>query len=172
MLVSQDAYTNFFLNSKSSVVRLELLTITHSAFSKQYNIVRNATEGVWVTVGSDNPTLEFFEYYPLKITLEKVKNDLDYSLQIIFGDLGDIVPSELDLVRAAEKFDEKPQIIYSVYRSDFLDAPMTEPVFLEITSFTTDGPNTTFIAKAPSVSLGKTGEIYTFNRFPGLRSFL
>jgi len=36
----------YFLNAPAKLVQLELLELSHSAFSKTYRIVRNAPEGV------------------------------------------------------------------------------------------------------------------------------
>lgn len=41
-------YVEYFLNSNSNIVELELITITHPNFIQDYNLVRNAYEGVIV----------------------------------------------------------------------------------------------------------------------------
>lgn len=97
------SYSDFFLNSSSSVVQLELLEIAHPNFSKTYRIVRNAINGVTVTlevIPGEDPVVATFDYYPVRITPTGSSNDLDQNLQVIFGDLGQILPTELDLVLA------------------------------------------------------------------------
>ena len=59
------AYSEFFLNSKSSVVQLELVEISHPNFTKVYRVVRNAVQGV--TVKLETGANATFEYYPLRI---------------------------------------------------------------------------------------------------------
>lgn len=163
-------YAEFFLNSKSSVVELETLEISHSAFSQTYFIVRNATQGI--TVQLENSDSQFFEYYPLRITPLGSKDDLDQVIGIDLGDLGEIVPTELDRVAAANKFDEKPVVKYRAYRSDDLTAPLLGPFVLEISNFAFNDEGCSFEAKAPSLNVNATGEFYKVARFPMLRGFV
>ena len=96
---------------------------------------------------------------------------LDQSFTISLGDLGEILPAELDAVATADGFDEKPVLIYRTYRSDVLTAPLFV-ITLEVESFTFNEQGAVFEAKAPSLNINKTGETYTFARFPMLRGFL
>lgn len=89
-------YSQFFLNSSSKVVQLELLEITHPSFTQVWRIVRNAIAGVTVTL--EDASSKAFVYYPLKITPSGASSDLDQALEIMFGDLGSILPAELDRV--------------------------------------------------------------------------
>jgi hypothetical protein len=274
------AYSEFFLNSRSSVVQLELLQISHPDFSKDYRIVRNSVNGVTVsglgnygrnlfnvsasdnvldyyvsnTTGelvynvvynatgflpvlpgqtytasyshirafynankvfvsgtdSGNPAtftvpagcywMKFtvyknvwanfqvvqgtvlgtfvpwgqasFDYYPLKIENNGAKDDLDQSFTFSWGDLGEVLPLELDRVAASGGFGFKPQVVYHTYRSDDLAAPLFGPVLMEVESFAFNRDGSTFTVKAPSLNINKTGEIYTLERFPMLRGFL
>jgi hypothetical protein len=163
-------YSEYFLNSKSSIIQLELIEISHSAFTKIYRIVRNATAGVTVTL-EDN-TIESFDYYPLSITPIAANDDLDQSLKISFGDLGEVLPKELDAVSSANGFLEKPIVKYRIYRSDDLENVLVGPLILEVKTFSFNREGSTFEAKAPSVNINKTGELYKINRFPMLRGFL
>lgn len=88
------SYTQFFLNSSSRVVQLELIDIFHPNFSQRYRIVRNAINGVTVTL--EDTTVGVFTYYPVRITPTGSSNDLDQTLQLVFGDLGQILPMEID----------------------------------------------------------------------------
>jgi hypothetical protein len=93
--------TDFWLNGPSSVVRLELLEFIHPDFSKVWRIVRNAVNGVTVTL--EDASSKTFDYYPVKIAATGSNNDLDQSLEVTFGDLGQILPKELDrMVRPAK----------------------------------------------------------------------
>ena len=163
-------YSEFFLNSSSSVVQLELLEISHSAFTRSYFVVRNATNGITVTL--EDTTVQAFEYFPLKITPISNKNDLDQALRIDFGDLGEILPMELDAVSDGDGFVEKPVIKYRTYRSDDLTAPLVGPLILEVTTFNFNREGSTFEAKAPSLNINRTGELYKVARFPMMRGFL
>jgi hypothetical protein len=163
-------YSEYFLNSKSSVVQLELLEISHSNFTKVYYIVRNAVNGI--TVKLEDGTSKAFNYYPLQISPMDSTDDLDQAIKISFGDLGEILPKELDKVSSANGFSEKPIVKYRIYRSDDLENVLVGPFVLEIKTFSFAREGSTFEAKAPSLNINKTGEIYKLDRFPMLRGFL
>lgn len=91
-------YRTFFLNTASNIVALDLLEISHPYFSKTYRIVRNAIAGVTVTL--EDASVKTFDYYPVKLTPSGAYNDMDQQLQISFGDLGTILPEELDRLLA------------------------------------------------------------------------
>ena len=163
-------YTEFFLNSKSSVVQLETLEISHPNFTKIYRVVRNAVEGITATLENGNSAT--FDYYPLQIENAGVRDDLDQSIKINLGDLGEVLPKELDKVSSSDGFGTKPVVIYRTYRSDDLTRPLFGPVTLEVSTFAFNREGSTFEAKAPSLNINKTGEIYSLDRFPMLRGFL
>lgn len=163
-------YAEFFLNSRSSVVQLELIEITHSKFTKIYRVVRNAVQGITVTLETGGQAT--FEYYPLKIENNGAKDDLDQSFTFTLGDLGEVLPLELDSVAAQDGFGEKPRVVYRTYRSDDLTRPLFGPILLEVESFAFNREGSTFTAKAPSLNINKTGETYLLERFPMLRGFL
>lgn len=163
-------YAEFFLNSKSSVVQLETLEILHPDFTKVYRVVRNAVQGVTVTL--ENGSVQAFDYYPLKIENAGIRNDLDQSITINLGDLGEVLPKELDEVSSNNGFSVKPTVVYRTYRSDDLSRPLFGPVVLEVTTFSFNREGSSFEAKAPSLNVTKTGEVYKIDRFPMLRGFL
>ncbi len=162
-------YTEFYLNSDSNIVQLETIELSHSDFTQTYRVVRNATNGITAT--TEGGASVAFTYYPLAIDAGETRENLDQSFKITLGDLGEILPAELDAVATADGFDEKPVLIYRTYRSDVLTAPLYV-VTLEVESFTFNEQGAVFEAKAPSLNINKTGETYTFARFPMLRGFL
>lgn len=165
-------YSQFFLNSNSNIVQLELLEISHSLFSKTYRLVRNAIAGVTVTL--EDTSVHTFDYYPVRITPSSAYNDMDETLQISFGDLGDILPKELDLVfqTPPTTVSEKPVLIYRTYRSDDLSAPLAGPFKFEVNSIAFQLEGATLQCTVPRLNLVATGELYTMDRFPMLRGFL
>lgn len=163
-------YAEFFLNSKSSVVQLELLEISHPDFTQTYYVVRNNTEGVTVTL--EDLTEQAFDYYPLKVTPAGSREDLDFGVRVDLGDLGEVLPVELDAVASASGYGTKPTVKYRLYRSDDLTAPMLGPYTLEVTAFSFTREGASFEAKAPSLNVNRTGELYRVDRFPMLRGFL
>lgn len=164
------AYTEFFLNSPASTVQLELIEISHPSFSQTYRIVRNAVNGVTVTL--EDSSVVTFDYYPLQIEAGNTRETLDQSFTITLGDTGDILPAELDAVATADTFNIRPTIKYRTYRSDDLSTPLFGPLLLEVENFAFDRTGVSFSAKAPSLNVNSTGERYLLDRFPMLRGFL
>lgn len=169
-LVSLRHQAAFYLTSQSHIVQLELLEFSHPNFTKTYRIVRNAVAGV--TAKMEDGSLATFDYYPLRITQSATKDNLDNSLKIDFGDLGGVLPQELDAIAQADGFLIKPTMKYWCFRSDDLQRPLLGPVIFEVENiaFTQDGAS--FEAKAPSLNINKTGENYNLSRFPMLRGFI
>lgn len=163
-------HSEFFLNSASSVIPLETMVISHPSFSQDYYIVRNAINGITATL--EDATTHDFIYYPLSIKQTGSSDDLDQSLEIQLGDLGEVVPDEIDLCFAAGTLRTKPTLIYRTFRSDDLSAPMDGPFHYEITSLGSKRAYSGFLAGAPKLNTNRTGEIYTMTRFPMLRGFL
>lgn len=163
-------YSEFFLNSNSAIVQLELVEFVHPNFSITHRAVRNKTNGVIVT--HENGLNYAYAYYPMKITPTGTLEDMDFGFKMEFGDLGEKLPQELDLIAANDGFGTKPIINFRTYRSDDLAAPLYGPLVLEIAEFTFNKLGAVFEAKAPSLNVSQTGEIYTLTRFPMLRGFL
>jgi len=163
-------YIEFFLNTKSDVIEYDTIEIAHPSFSKTYYVVRNAVNGLTVTL-EDSSEQEFI-YYPMKIITSALKDDLDYGIRVDFGDLGEVIPIEFDSVFTADTFDTKPTVKYRSYRSDDLTGPMWGPVTLEVAAFNFDHQGASFEARAPQLNRNRTGELYTIDRFPMLRGFI
>lgn len=160
----------FFFNSPASVIQLELLEISHPNFSQTYRIVRNAVAGVTVT--HEDASVKNYVYYPARIKANGAKDDLDSSIQIDLGDLGDTFPNEVDRIASANGFGTKPIVKYRTYRSDDLSQPLTGPLTLEVKQFSHNGDGLSFEASAPRANVNKTGETYSIDRFSMLRGFL
>lgn len=164
------AALSYFLNSYRDVVNLDLFEISHPAFTQVYRRVRNHRDGVTVTL--ETGEVAVFDWYPLQIVEMSDQADLDNGLQIAFGDLGEVLPRELDAVTAADAMDVKPLVIYRTYRSDDLSAPLIGPIRLEATNFSFSKEGATFEATAPYVNRNRTGETYNLAKYPMLRGFL
>lgn len=157
--------TEYFLNRSSSVGKFETLEISHPSFSKIYRIVRNHRLGI-TAEGED------YEYYPLSITSIGSRPNLDSGFKIVMGDLGEVVPTELDLVADEDAFDVKPTVIWRTYRSDDLTQPLQGPLTLEIKDFAFKKEGCSFEARAPNLNNNRTGENYSVTRFPSMRGIL
>lgn len=163
-------YSEYFWNSFASIVQLDTLAISHPSFSKIYYVVRNAPAGL--TAKLEDGTTVTFDYYPLGIKPTGAQDDLDQTMQIQLGDLGEVIPAEIDRCFADNTMLTKPQCVYRIYRSDDLTAPMDGPFFYEIRPISSKRSNQAFVAAAPQLNISRTGEIYTLNRFTPLAGFL
>lgn len=161
---------DFFLNSNSDVIQYETLEISHPNFSKVYRLNRNGPNQLTVTL--ETAAVVTFDRYPLIISNSGSFDNLDNSLKIELGDLGEIVPLELDLVKINNGFLTKPTLTYRVYRSDDLSSPLYGPIVFEITAFNQTASGSNFEAKPPALNITKTGAIYSIDNFPGLGAFV
>lgn len=164
-------YTSYFLDSGSDVNQLELINLYHPNFSQPYYIVRNARDGVVVDL-SPTETGVYFSYYPLEVQQVGAREDLDSSIRIDLGDLGEIVPAEIDNIAEAGGFLTKPTMRYWTYRADQLTAPIFGPIELEVPSIAFNNVGASFEAAAPSLNSTKTGERLTLDLVPMQRGFL
>lgn len=163
-------YSEFFLSAGRAVVGLDLISITHSSFTKDYFLVRNARDGITVTL--ETLVEQDFEYLPMKLSNSGSRSDMDFGISVGLGDLGDIMATEIANVLADDTFDERPIFTYRAYRSDDLSAPMFGPIVLTIESLSTTIEGASFEAIAQYANRHTTGEIYDIERFPALRAFL
>jgi len=163
-------YSEFFLNSLSSIVQLDLLEIYHQSFTQTFYLVRNKTDGV--TVLHEDSSIRVYQYVPMRVTLSGPREDLDAILTVQLGDLGDIVPAQIDAIRAAGTSDVLPLVTYRTYRSDDLNTPLYGPLRFQIKKFSMSRDGSYFEARAPSLNVNKTGETYKIARFPMLDGLL
>jgi hypothetical protein len=162
---------SYFLDSNRDVVRLELVEFSHPSFTQVYRRVRNARDGVTVTL-EDGITQAEFPYLPMEITELGDQANLDTGIRIDFGDLGEVLPRELDAAYLDDGMANKPEIVYRAYRSDDLESPVIGPLRLQATTFSFQREGASFEASAPYVNNTKTGETYNLTRFPMVRGFL
>lgn len=164
-------YSEYFLNSRSNVVQLELVELSHPNFTQAYRIVRNARDGVTVRLSDAEPSVPFV-YYPAKVEQLGARDDLDSAIRMDLGDLGEVVPDEIDAVAEAGGFMTKPAVRYWTFRSDQLTAPIFGPILLEVPSISFNDEGASFEARAPALNSTKTGERLTLDRIPMQRGFL
>lgn len=168
--MSEESYVEFFLNSRSTIIQYETIQITHPNFSRFYYIVRNKSDNLLAYLeGGQYVT---FTYYPLKISQKETVDNLDYGLTIEMGDLGEVLPTELDAIAASDGFATKPTFKYRTYRSDDLTAPMVGPINLQVQAFAFDKHGAKFDVIAPRFNINSTGLIYKIDDFPMLRGAL
>lgn len=164
------AQSDFFLKSNRSVIQFELIEISHPQLSKTYYLCRNHRDGVTVTL--EDSSSQFFEYRPLSIKASGARDNLDTGITISLGDLGELIPQELDNIDAADNFKTYPICTYRTYASTDLTTPLVGPFKFEVASISADEKGSTMDAKAPGLNVNSTGELYRIDRFPMLRGFL
>ena len=160
-------YIAYFLNGSSAVVRLDTIIISHPNMSQDYALVRNNRAGLTATL--ETAQSQDFQWYPFGLNDSEVVQSLDYGLEIILGDLGEILPGEIDNIRAANAMNIPPTVTFRAYTSDDLTAPVIGPIELEMVNPTVEQRGTTFVAQPKEANRSATGEIYSFSRFPMLR---
>ena len=174
------ALSEFFFAESQAVRQLQLLEITHPDFTSPYRLVRNAPGGIKAIHEDDNgPYL--YQYVPMQIKQLGASSDLDQSIEVTFGDLGTLLPIELEQVMEANGMQTKPTVIYREYiTSDIAmidgEPVLTDPVYgpftLEVNSIAFNKTGCVFTAKPPQMNKGRTGEVYDVARFPMLAGFL
>lgn len=163
-------YLDYFLSSNVSVVEHETFELSHPDFSQTFYFTRNDITGLTATL--ENSQEVRFEYLPLEIRPDTTKADLDNGLTIEFGDLGEILPSQLDLITVANSFFTKPTLVYRIFRGDDLQNVLYGPITLQVETigFTKDGA--TIKANVPRLNLTRTGLIYRLTEFVTMRGYL
>lgn len=165
------AYSEYFLKTNRDILQYETIEISHPSLTHTYRVVRNAVNGI--TAKLETGVVVPFIYYPMKATSLGTRDDLDQGIRISLGDLGEVLPREIDRIQIDDTFGIKPEVAYRAFRSDqLMVGPMVGPLRLEVTNFTFAKEGSTFEAKAPSLNMNLTGEAYTLTRFPMLRGFL
>lgn len=164
-------YSEYFLNSRMDIVQYDLLEISHPYFTQTYRIVRNNADGITVNLTPGDEGF-LFQFYPVGVSTVNSSDDLDTGIKIDFGDLGQVIPNEIDALIEVDGFRTKPAVRYWTYRSDDLTQPIFGPVELEVTTMDMNGQGSSFEAHAPLINLKRTGELYTLARFPMLRGFV
>jgi uncharacterized protein DUF1833 len=159
-------YSDFFLASPPSVAQLELVEVSHPSFSQVFRVVRNATQGV--TVMLETGEIAAFSYLPLRITPDDTRDTLGYGITVDLGDLGDLIPAEIERALAAGTTGTKPTLTYRVYRSDDLSAPIFGPIVLEVAEVGLTREGARLVARAPAMNTNRTGEVYAIRRFSPL----
>lgn len=166
---------DFHLDSSPSVALLETLEINHGTWSKPIRIVTNHADGL--TARNELGQYIVYQFAPVLINKGTTSDNLDQKLQITLGDLGEIIPPLIELIRQANS-DEAPQVIYRAYAFDVgsmslaKETPINIIKGLMISTMSRDYQATTFEAKTEDKNTVKTGRIYNMNDYPDLRGLL
>lgn len=158
----------FHLDASPSAAMLELIEISHPLWPKPLRYVTNHADGV--TVKHENGLVYNYEFMPVQINKGTNSDDLDQTLKITVGDLGQVVPQLLKIIRDANNF-ERPSVVYRAYSSNHLDSPLQVVKGYEVEDRATDHQATTFNAATKRANSTGTGMFYTVDNFPSLKAF-
>ena len=170
-MASQDDYAEFFLASRADTIQYDTLELSHPNFTRIYRMVRNKTTDLTATLENELGEATF-EYVPMTVRGTVVRDNLDYGVTVVLGDLGETLTKELTAVGQADGFATRVSVVYRTYRSDDLSAPLFGPVPLEISDFNFNGDGASFTAHVPKLNETTTGESYDIDRFETLRGVL
>ena len=168
MPTPQEIYEAYLLNSPDGERHIEVVTISHSKLSQTYHITPTP-EPVAVTFETGGDVVPM----PVNLNVEKSQSrgDLDEQFNFNISDIDGTLNDEADRIPLD---DEEPLVVtYRGFMVSDTSAPCEGPFFLEGVSMTksTDG-SVTIAAQSPSLVVNRTGELYTYERFPMLRGFL
>lgn len=179
-------YSDYYFNSAPSVAELDMLEIQHFRFSPTvFRLTRNGNvqdltgtdpfgnprRGVIVTHEGGAGPFEY-DYLPMQIERLGSGTDMDQSIRVTLGDVGSILPQQLELIDTFNANTIKPIVRYRAYRSDNLTTPLTvTPVILEMKRVTFNRQGCAFEAVSPYLNVGRTGVVYTTKDFPTMKAF-
>jgi hypothetical protein len=161
----------FYLGSLSSVAELELFEISHPDMTQTYRFCPQAKDGVTVDLSPGELDVPFI-YYPAEASVSGARDDLDAEVSLQLGDVGTLMPDEVDAIEEAGGMLTKPTLRFWVFRSDDLTAPRFGPLTLEIPTLASEEMGSSIEARAPRLNANRTGEIYSLGRFPMLRGWV
>ncbi len=162
---------DYFLQGDPEEVRLQLIEVTHPSWKNDYRYVQNCVDGVTVTHEDGNQA--DYTYSPITIKKGKSDDDLDQSITIGVADLGELLPLDIDRLRAdATNANVKPTLNYREYLMSDLSKPIVSVIGLEVSDWQPNKEGSVFVCKAKEMNLTKTGIAYTLDKFPLLRGFL
>lgn len=161
-------YAKFFLNRKVDVYQLECIELSHPSFLNTYRVVRNDDRGVYVQhkVGAGQV---YYEFLPVSIQRSGMLGDLDQTLTVSISGLGDVLPDEFERVIEGQYSNVKPTVNYRLYSSDNLNTPIFYLLDLQLASVAMNHKAVTFKAESPRLNTNKTGDIFSLDRFSGLK---
>jgi hypothetical protein len=171
--MSLEALADFFFTAPPAVVRLEMIELRHSDLSQTYYMCSNSDPRFpSITVTQEDDGSVQYQYVSMLIKTLGTASSLDQEMEITIGDVGQILPQEIENISNENGFEEKPIIRYREYRSDDLSQELFGPIDLEVNSIAFNKTGCVFKAKPPAWNRGRVGEVYDPGRFPPLKAFV
>ncbi len=172
MLDDNDAqYIDFYFGAPQSTSELQTLEISQPSFSQVWRIQSHYREGFQARLESGE--LIFWEYVPMLMRPLGDRGNLDFGISVTLGDLGEILPDEIERARQAGTLRTIPPTVrYRAYRSDDLESPMVGPITLQARKITRNRDGAQFDSTAPQANVTRTGMLYRTDLFPMLMGYL
>lgn len=161
------AFENYLklLNSRpENETYYECIVLSHSLFSKTYYLVNDTKD---LTASLNNGTSVLFERANMAPFRPINSNDLDQQSSFTIGDIDNVLDSELDRIPLENT--EAIVCDYYVFHSENL----TENVnFISFNVDSVPQKKGVFTVKTgvPDLNIDSTGEIFSYDRFPMLRT--
>lgn len=145
---------------------VKVVSISHSAMTKTYHLWKESITG---SVTDEDGVVLAVESSPIDVKLAGTPAHLDqaYTVTLSMADAADTMRRELD--RIPLDTSERIAVVYREYLSDDLTEPQAV-ARLEVESIAHNRGAAVISAVAPRLNLNRTGELYTFSRFPSLRA--
>lgn len=159
-----EQYERLLNSQPENETYFETIFISHSKLSKTFYFVFDS-----VDLTAKLSTGETVTFLPANITATNAQNnnDLDQQASFSIGDPDNELDDELDRIPLGDT--EDIIVGYGVYVSTALDAP-AEFISYTVRSVPQKLGTFTMQCGAPDLNRDETGEVFSFDRFPTLRS--
>jgi hypothetical protein len=163
---------DYHLDSAPSVALLETIEATHSAWPESLRIVTNHADGFYAR--NELGQFTHYQFAPLLVNKGSVSDDLDQSLNITLGDLGEVLSPLIKQIRDVES-DEMPKVTYRAYAYDVAsmslvkETPIDMIKNLPVQTMSRDHQATTFEARTSSKNAVVTGRTFNPNDYQDLK---
>jgi len=158
----------FLASAPQTIYMIEVISIAHSDLTQTYHLWREPSNG-GVVDEDDNVLSVRSTNFTVALAGSPDNLDQKFTVNIDTTDPENLLRKELD--RIPLETTEKILLTYRAYLSDDLTEPQAVQV-LQVESITYNRGVATLSAIAPKLNVNRTGELYTFGRFPMLRGFL
>lgn len=165
---AEELYERYLYNNPDDQNLIETISITHSNLTQDFDIVREP-DGLTLTIETGEDV--YFMGVNFEVSKNTSSDDMDEEFLITFDDTEGVLKDEAELIPLNTT--ELVKIVYRAFISSDTSEPAFGPITLNGTSMTAgnDG-QVTVSAQSPSLVVNRCGELYTYERFPSLKSFL
>lgn len=163
-MTPEEKYRQILCQYNKGLYVIDTIEISHSAFTQTYYLTREPS-GITATTEL-NDEIEFVGAN-IDIELNSKKSDLDSNFAFTIQDPTNALDDELD--RIALENEERIMLTYRAYNSDDLTSPAFY-YYLSVFDVSQKKGVFTINAGADMLNFSRTGEAYTYNRFPMLRA--